>query len=122
MIGSHHVVSTKLPLIGRSRTAQISTGSTTTRLLGTFQHVQHVFIVGCAGGVPHYTDPNKHVRRGDIIVGYPNEEDYIYGKRAIFPIKYSFDMTQVFTKRNKLLKAMNLFRLVINRKVLNCIN
>jgi len=79
-IGQHHVVSTKLPLIGRSRTAQISTGSTTTRLLGTFQHVQHVFIIGCAGGVPHYTDANKHVRRGDIIVGYPNEEDYIYGK------------------------------------------
>ncbi|CAF1677367.1 unnamed protein product [Adineta ricciae] len=79
-IGSHHVVSTKLPLIGRSRTAQISTGSTTTRLLGTFQHVQHVFIIGCAGGVPHYTDANKHIRRGDIIVGYPNEEDYVYGK------------------------------------------
>ncbi|CAF0984238.1 unnamed protein product [Adineta steineri] len=78
-IGSHHVVSTKLPLIGRSRTAQISTGSTTTRLLGTFQHVEHVFIIGCAGGVPHYTDANKHIRRGDVIVGYPNEEDYIYG-------------------------------------------
>ena len=79
-IGPHHVVSTKLPLIGRSRTAQISTGSTTTRLLGTFQHVQHVFIVGCAGGIPHYTDAKKHIRRGDIVVGYPNEEDYIYGK------------------------------------------
>ncbi|CAF5102695.1 unnamed protein product, partial [Rotaria socialis] len=34
---------------------------------------------GCAGGVPHYTDATKHVRRGDIIVGYPNEEDYVYG-------------------------------------------
>jgi hypothetical protein len=67
-------------LIGRSRTAQISTGSTTTRLLGTFQQIQHVFLIGCAGGVPHYTDTNKHVRRGDIIVGYPNEEDYVYGK------------------------------------------
>ena len=78
-IGSHHVISTKLPLIGRSRTAQISTGSTTTRLLGTFQHVQHVFIIGCAGGIPHYTDKTKHIRRGDIVVGYPNEEDYVYG-------------------------------------------
>jgi len=80
-IGSHHVVSTKLPLIGRTRTAQISTGSTTTRLLGSFQHIQHVFLVGCAGGIPHYTDPNKHIRRGDIIVGYPNEEDYVYGMK-----------------------------------------
>ncbi|CAF0887766.1 unnamed protein product [Rotaria sordida] len=78
-IGKHYVVSTKLPLIGRSRTAQISTGSTTTRLLGTFQYVQHVFIIGCAGGIPHYTDVNKHIRRGDIIVGYPNDEDYVYG-------------------------------------------
>ncbi|CAF3180281.1 unnamed protein product [Rotaria socialis] len=78
-IGTHYVVSTKLPIIGRSRTAQISTGSTTTRLLGTFQYVQHVFLVGCAGGIPHYTDANKHIRRGDIIVGYPNEEDYVYG-------------------------------------------
>lgn len=78
-IGSHHVVSTKLPLIGRTRTAQISTGSTTTRLLGTFQHVQHVFLIGCAGGVAHLTDPKKHIRRGDIIVGYPNHEDYVYG-------------------------------------------
>ncbi|CAF3028040.1 unnamed protein product [Rotaria sp. Silwood2] len=78
-IGTHHIVSTKLPLIGRSRTAQISTGSTTTRLLGTFQYVQHVFIIGCAGGIPHYIDASKHIRRGDIIVGYPNEEDYVYG-------------------------------------------
>ncbi|CAF0873416.1 unnamed protein product [Adineta steineri] len=78
-IGPHHVVSTKLPLIGRSRTAQISTGSTTTRLLGTFQQVQHVFIIGCAGGVSHYTDATKHIRRGDVVVGYPNEEDYVYG-------------------------------------------
>ena len=47
--------------------------------MGTFQHVQHVFIVGCAGGIPHYTDPNRHLRRGDIVVSYPNEEDYVYG-------------------------------------------
>ncbi|CAF1549621.1 unnamed protein product, partial [Didymodactylos carnosus] len=78
-IGPHHVVSTKLPLIGRSRTAQISTGSTTTRLLGTFQHIVHVFVIGCAGGVPHYTDYTKHVRRGDIVVGYPSQEQYVYG-------------------------------------------
>ena len=85
-IGTHHVVSTKLPLIGRSRTAQISTGSTTTRLLGTFQYVQHVFIIGCGGGIPHYTDASKHIRRGDIIVGYPNAEGYVYGKYSSFTI------------------------------------
>lgn len=83
-IGRHHVVSTKLPLIGRTRTAQISTGSTATRLFGTFQYVQHVFIVGCAGGIAHYHNANKHLRRGDIVVAYPNEEDYVYGRYLFF--------------------------------------
>ena len=34
-IGPHRVVSTKLPQIGRQMAAQISSGNTTTRLLGT---------------------------------------------------------------------------------------
>lgn len=84
-IGEHRVVSTKLPLFGRdSRSAKISSGNTTTRLLGIFQKVEHVFLVGCAGGVPHYSDYNKHPRRGDIIVSFPdpssNEEtEFVYG-------------------------------------------
>ena len=50
-IGERRVVSTKLPLLGRDiRTAKISTGNTTTRLLGIFQKVEHVFLVGCGGG------------------------------------------------------------------------
>ena len=36
-IGDHLVVSTKLPMTGRTRDALIATGGTTTRLLGTFQ-------------------------------------------------------------------------------------
>jgi hypothetical protein len=64
-------------------------------LLGTFQHVQHVFIVGCAGGVPHYTDATKHIRRGDIIVGYPNEEDYIYGN-CFFFVSSLFNERDIF--------------------------
>ena len=35
-IGEHKVVSTKLPAIGPGRTAQISSGNTTTRLLGKY--------------------------------------------------------------------------------------
>ena len=43
-IGQHKVVSTKLPAVGRQMAAQISSGNTTTRLLGTcflcrFSHV-----------------------------------------------------------------------------------
>merc|ERR1712038_766647 len=55
-IGEHRCVVTKLPLTGHSREAAIASGSSTTRLLGTFQGVEHVFIVGVGGGVPHYTD------------------------------------------------------------------
>jgi len=36
-LGKHRVVTTKLPMTGNTRDALIATGSTTTRLLGTFQ-------------------------------------------------------------------------------------
>ncbi|XP_048779756.2 uncharacterized protein LOC125683076 isoform X2 [Ostrea edulis] len=77
-IGEHKCVSTKLPQIGQSRAAQISSGNTTTRLLGTFQNIEHVFVVGIAGGVPHYTNYYKHVRLGDIVVSCCNDRGYFY--------------------------------------------
>lgn len=77
-IGEHKVVSTKLPAIGRQRAAQISSGNTTTRLLGSFGDIEHVFLVGVAGGVPHYTDFNKHTRLGDVIIGTPHPNGYMY--------------------------------------------
>lgn len=67
-IGAHRIVSTKLPSIGSTREAMTAAGNTTTRLLGTFQKVDYVFIVGVAGGIPHYTDYKKHVRLGDVVV------------------------------------------------------
>lgn len=45
-------------------------GNTTTRLLGTFQKVDYVFIVGVGGGIPHYTDFKKHVRLGDVVISH----------------------------------------------------
>lgn len=77
-IGEHKVVSTKLPQIGHHRAAQISSGNTTTRLLGTFQNIEHVFVVGVSGGVPHYTDYYKHVRLGDIVLSKCNDKGYVY--------------------------------------------
>lgn len=65
------MVCTKLPTVGHDRSASIAAGNTTTRLLGTFQKVDHVFLVGTAGGVPHYTDYHKHVRLGDVVVATP---------------------------------------------------
>ncbi|XP_064643977.1 uncharacterized protein LOC135497910 isoform X3 [Lineus longissimus] len=77
-IGNHKVISTKLPMLGRQRTAQISSGNTTTRLLGTFLDVETVLLVGTCGGIPHMTDYNKHPRLGDVIVSKPNDGGPMY--------------------------------------------
>jgi hypothetical protein len=53
---------------GGTEEASIASGSTTTRLLGTFQQVEHVLLVGVGGGVPHYTDYTRHVRLGDVVL------------------------------------------------------
>ncbi|KAF2366199.1 Nucleoside phosphorylase domain [Trinorchestia longiramus] len=85
-IGNHRVVCTKLPQIGHDRSASIAAGSATTRLLGTFQKVEHVLLVGVAGGVPHYTDYIKHVRLGDVVVAAPSvptsKNIYLYCESA----------------------------------------
>jgi nucleoside phosphorylase len=77
-IGQHKVVSTKLPAIGRQMAAQISSGNTTTRLLGTFSDVEHVLLVGVCGGVPHYADYYSHVRLGDVVVSAPNDRGQLF--------------------------------------------
>ncbi|CAH2105714.1 unnamed protein product [Euphydryas editha] len=80
-IGTHRVVTTKLPSVGRTREAMTAAGNTTTRLLGIFQKVDYVFLVGVGGGVPHYTDYAKHVRLGDVVVSTPASDlndKYVY--------------------------------------------
>ncbi|KAJ8881794.1 hypothetical protein PR048_018280 [Dryococelus australis] len=78
-IGAHRIVCTKLPTVGHTREAMTAAGNTTTRLLGTFQKVDYVFLVGVGGGIPHFTDYNKHVRLGDVVVSYPiNGHKYVY--------------------------------------------
>ncbi|KAL6444940.1 hypothetical protein ACFW04_002142 [Cataglyphis niger] len=85
-IGAHRIVCTKLPTVGHTREAMTAAGNTTTRLLGTFQKVDFVFLVGVGGGVPHYTDYNKHVRLGDVVISHPtpynNKYTYIYCESA----------------------------------------
>lgn len=70
-LGPHRVVVTKLPRTGSTEEASISSGSATTRLLGTFQEVEYVLLVGVGGGVPHYTDYGRHVRLGDVVLSTP---------------------------------------------------
>lgn len=44
---------------------------------GTFQKVEHVFICGVGGGIPHYTNYDKHVKLGDVVVShYGNSQKY----------------------------------------------
>lgn len=78
-IGAHRIVSTKLPSVGSTREAMTATGNTTTRLLGTFQKVDFVFIVGVAGGIPHYTDFKKHVRLGDVVISHVDQNRLFNG-------------------------------------------
>ena len=40
--------------------------------------MEYVFLVGVAGGVPHYTDYYQHVRMGDIVVSTPNDKNNLY--------------------------------------------
>lgn len=64
-------------------------GNTTTRLLGTFQKVDYVFIIGVAGGVPHYTDFKKHVRLGDVVISHSDQSRSFNGlvyKLSLFKI------------------------------------
>ncbi|GAA29088.2 hypothetical protein CLF_111247 [Clonorchis sinensis] len=70
-IGPHRVISTKLAMVGRELQAKISSASITTRLLGAFQTVQHVFLVGVGGSVPHVYEFEKHSRLGDVVVSAP---------------------------------------------------
>lgn len=114
MIGNHRVVSTKLPLLNKdSRSAKITSGNTTTRLLGIFDQIEHVFLVGCAGAVPNYSDFNKHLRRGDIVVSVPDlsdtsEEDFIYGQFEITKSQRGFQ----YSTKSWLPKSPDLYRIV----------
>ncbi|VDK63339.1 unnamed protein product [Anisakis simplex] len=85
-IGKHRVVATKLAVIGThfwfihsdTREATTSAGSITTRLLGNFQNVEHVFIVGVGGGVAHYTDAARHIRLGDVVISASTPNAYVF--------------------------------------------
>ena len=59
----HQVVLALMPDMGTNPAAVI-----TTRLLHHFPSVLDVIMVGIAGGVPHPTKPDDHVRLGDVVV------------------------------------------------------
>ncbi|VDD75293.1 unnamed protein product [Mesocestoides corti] len=79
-IGSVKVISVKLPMVGWELQAKISSGSITTRLLGTFQSIQHVILAGVGGGVPHVYEFDKHSRLGDVVVSAPASSSSSYAQ------------------------------------------
>ncbi|XP_049299674.1 uncharacterized protein LOC125772238 isoform X1 [Anopheles funestus] len=98
-IGAHRIVSTKLPSVGSTREAMTAAGNTTTRLLGTFQKVDYVFIVGVAGGIPHYTDYRRHVRLGDVVIASAIQEQNPTNGNPQKPYCYVYSSGQTEVKR-----------------------
>jgi nucleoside phosphorylase len=62
-IGSHRVALTLT-----KRTGTESAATTATNLLRSFPVIRLVLMVGIACGIPNPSDPDKHVRLGDIVV------------------------------------------------------
>lgn len=83
-------MATKLAMIGDSREAITSAGSITTRLLGSFQHIDHVIIVGVGGGVPHFTDPAQHTRLGDVVISYRSSGTTEWDSSSTYVYAHSF--------------------------------
>lgn len=84
-IGKHRVVSTKLSKGGLQQKSMISAENTITRLLGVFSRVEHVLLVGIGGAVPHFSDFDKHVRLGDVVVSLPVDRSgsvYVHCQRV----------------------------------------
>lgn len=67
--------------------------------MGTFQKVDYVFIVGVAGGIPHYTDYNKHVRLGDVVISSADQARLITNgdsKKIEKPYCYVYSNSEEF--------------------------
>jgi len=60
---SHRVLLTSLVKMGNNVAA-----TAVTHLIRSFPSVEYVLMVGIAGGIPHPTKPDDHVRLGDIVV------------------------------------------------------
>lgn len=71
-IGSHNVV---LAYPGESKTAL--SAEIVSNMAYSFPKIQLRLIVGVGGGAPQppQPDPKKDIRLGDVVVGFPNEEN-----------------------------------------------
>jgi hypothetical protein len=51
--------------------------------------VEHVFIVGVGGAVPHYTDFDQHVRLGDVVLSSPPKQGQRFVQEKVFLLQSS---------------------------------
>lgn len=65
-------------MLDRTPYLNIFTNSSISAISGTFGDIEHVLLVGVAGGVPHYTDFYKHPRLGDVVIGTPNQKGTMF--------------------------------------------
>ncbi|XP_053392841.1 uncharacterized protein LOC123564258 isoform X1 [Mercenaria mercenaria] len=113
-IGRFKVVSTKLSRHPTSnQSARISAENTITRILGSFNKVEHVLLVGVAGGVPMPSNYSHHVRPGDVVVSMTTERRdpmYIHCARITHdPIGRGYVYTtRPFSCRNKTLQNVSM--------------
>uniref|UniRef100_A0A0K0DSH3 Nucleoside phosphorylase domain-containing protein n=1 Tax=Strongyloides stercoralis TaxID=6248 RepID=A0A0K0DSH3_STRER len=95
-IGPHRVVATKLPGVGDSNfNAYISASGGTTRLLGNYQNVNHVIILGAAGGALNFSNVfNSNVnsvKLGDVVVSNSRTFSDTASPSYIYVNKYTTD-------------------------------
>lgn len=120
-IGKHRVVSTKLSKGGPHQKSMIAAENTITRLLGVFSHVEHVLLVGVGGAVPHFSDFEKHVRIGDVVVSLPIDRSgsiYVHCQRVEkIPGSYGYSyVTRAWSSATQTLqKAVNVLQRNVER-------
>jgi len=61
--GAHQVVVAQTMDMGNT-----SAATRASKMLMDFDSIEHIIMCGIAGGVPHPSDPQEHVRLGDIVV------------------------------------------------------
>uniref|UniRef100_A0A5S6QK10 Nucleoside phosphorylase domain-containing protein n=1 Tax=Trichuris muris TaxID=70415 RepID=A0A5S6QK10_TRIMR len=94
-IGNCRVVSTKLSAVGQSRSEKISAGSITTRLLGGFPEIEHVFVVGVGGMAAGVSVGDRTIHLGDVVVSTPTSSQHPYAYIICDSLQRNRDSNQV---------------------------
>lgn len=64
----HGKIGNQSVVLGMTGMGNNAASAITTKILDKYQSIEHAFVIGIAGGIPNFKDPNKHVALGDIVV------------------------------------------------------